>query len=65
MPRELNAAWHKANRMPARASLDQRVAWHMAHARVCACRGLPASILKELKRREVEPPPVSAALGRR
>ena len=57
VPMKLNAAWHKKNRMPARASLDQRVAWHLAHAKACACRTtLPASILNELRRRGIKPP---------
>ena len=53
---KLNASWHEANRMPARASLDERVEWHLAHAKACACRGLPAGILKELERRGIPPP---------
>ncbi len=58
MTSRINAAWHKANRMPARASLDQRVEWHLAHRKACACRtDLPATILAELKRRGVKPPP--------
>jgi hypothetical protein len=61
MTTKLNAAWHKANRMPARASLDERVMWHVAHAKACSCRSLPASILKELKRRGVKPPSGQAA----
>jgi hypothetical protein len=56
MATKLNAAWHKANRMPARASLDQRVAWHRRHLKACRCRTtLPASILKEFKRRGIKP----------
>ena len=47
----LNAKWHQANRMPPRASLDQRVTWHVAHAKACTCREMPASIVAELRRR--------------
>jgi hypothetical protein len=57
MASKLNATWHRANRMPKNASLDQRITWHLAHARACACRTLPAGILKELKRRGIKPPP--------
>jgi hypothetical protein len=54
---KINALWHKANRMPARATLDQRVAWHLAHLKACACRtDLPANVLMELKRRGITPP---------
>jgi len=52
MTRTINAAWHKSNRMPPRATLDQRVTWHLAHLRACPCRpDLPATIIAELKRR--------------
>jgi hypothetical protein len=48
----INADWHRANRMPTRATLDQRVDWHLAHAKACGCRTtLPATIVAELKRR--------------
>ncbi len=53
----INAEWHKANRMPARATLDERVAWHLAHLKACACRtDLPETVLAELKRRGIKPP---------
>jgi hypothetical protein len=58
MTSRINAAWHKANRMPARATLDERVAWHLAHIKACACRtGVPATIAAEFERRGVELPP--------
>jgi hypothetical protein len=58
MASRINAKWHKANRMPTRATLDQRVVWHLAHLKACGCRtGLPASIVAELKRRGLKPPP--------
>ncbi len=54
--RKLNAAWHKANRMPPKATLDQRVAWHLDHLKACGCRtDLPATIVAELKRRGITP----------
>jgi hypothetical protein len=41
---KLNKDWHAENRMPPNASLAQRIAWHRAHARACACRPMPAKI---------------------
>jgi hypothetical protein len=41
---KLNKDWHARNRMPENASLEQRVAWHRAHARACGCRPMPAKI---------------------
>jgi hypothetical protein len=36
--------------MPPRATLAQRLAWHRAHAKHCACRPIPAK-LRALMRR--------------
>jgi hypothetical protein len=52
----INATWHKQHPMPARATLDQRVRWHIAHAKACGCREIPATVLKELRRRGAAPP---------
>lgn len=51
----LNREWHAANRMPANATLEQRLAWHAGHAANCACREMPASIRAELERRGMMP----------
>ncbi len=51
----MNAAWHDAHPMPPRATLDQRVAWHVAHAKACGCRPMPATVVAELKRRGRRP----------
>jgi hypothetical protein len=41
--------------MPARATLDERVTWHLGHLKACACRSdLPPAIAAELKRRGVK-----------
>lgn len=61
----INAAWHKSHRMPAPATLDQRVAWHLSHLKACPCRtDLPAGILAELKKRGIMPPKASASRRR-
>jgi hypothetical protein len=31
----LNAAWHMKHKMPPKATLDQRVAWHLEHQKQC------------------------------
>jgi Bacteriocin-protection, YdeI or OmpD-Associated len=56
----MNARWHELHPMPKNASLAQRVAWHTAHARYCACRPMPKSIVAALH----APPPVRAAVSR-
>jgi hypothetical protein len=50
----INAAWHRANPMPGKPTLDQRIAWHIAHARACGCREVPAGIAAEMKKRGIE-----------
>jgi hypothetical protein len=52
MPTKLNAEWHREHRMPPKATLAQRVEWHLEHQKQCACRDMPASVKTELARRE-------------
>jgi hypothetical protein len=47
----INKAWHQAHRMPKNAKLDQRIAWHREHAKVCACRPIPEKLRLEMKKR--------------
>jgi hypothetical protein len=51
----INREWHLGNRMPERATLDQRVAWHIAHAANCSCREMPAAIATEIEKRGLRP----------
>lgn len=44
-----NREWHEKNRMPKNANLEQRMKWHLEHAKNCRCRPVPESIKKELK----------------
>lgn len=52
MPAKLSKEWHMAHRMPENATLEQRIEWHLEHARVCKCREMPESIKKELIKRK-------------
>jgi len=50
----INATWHAEHRLPRRATLGERVAWHVDHARNCGCwPELPPPIVAELKRRRL------------
>jgi len=61
---QINAAWHSANRMPKNATIDQRIEWHLAHRKACGCRkDLPATIIKELKRRGLPVPATRHSLA--
>lgn len=50
----LNREWHETHRMPDKATLDQRIAWHVEHAAQCGCRDMPASIRAEVDKRGIE-----------
>jgi hypothetical protein len=50
MPSKINAAWHEAHRMPKNPTPRQRLKWHVAHAKACACRPLTAAMLAALKK---------------
>lgn len=46
-----NIDWHSKHRLPENPSLDQRVKWHMEHARRCPCPSHDEDIIEELKKR--------------
>ena len=48
---KINAEWHAEHKMPKNPTLDQRVQWHLEHARNCACRPVDAKMLEEFARR--------------
>lgn len=47
---KLNKEWHLNHPMPKNPSLDERIAWHVEHAKNCACREMPVTIKEELKK---------------
>ncbi len=46
---KINAAWHKENVMPANATFEQRVKWHLAHQKNCSCRPIPQKLAEEMR----------------
>ncbi|QPF84026.1 hypothetical protein IC762_31070 [Bradyrhizobium genosp. L] len=46
----LNREWHRDNRMPPRATREQRIKWHVAHAKACACRSVPDGIRPDVEK---------------
>ncbi len=46
-----NFEWHLKNKFPQNPSTDQKVKWHLDHARNCPCPSADVEILKELKKR--------------
>jgi hypothetical protein len=50
-PPSLNRAWHRKNTMPANATTDERIRWHLAHRKHCGCRPIPARLAETMKAR--------------
>ena len=47
---KLNSSWHSKHAMPRNATLEQRAKWHLAHAKHCGCRQIPATVNSYLAR---------------
>lgn len=53
---ELNREWHLSHRMPKNPTLDQRLEWHLEHAKHCKCRPIAGNIAEEMKKRGISIP---------
>jgi len=51
MTSPLNRQWHEQHQLGKGADLNERVRWHVAHAKVCQCRPIPKSVQEEIERR--------------
>jgi hypothetical protein len=51
---KINKEWHDKNHMPKNPTLDQRIFWHVEHARNCQCRKLEGKILEEINKRGIK-----------
>ena len=51
---KINAAWHSAHPMPKNPTLDQRIEWHVAHAKACGCREITGKLREEMERRGID-----------
>jgi hypothetical protein len=49
---KMNAAWHDANHLPHKPTMEARVLWHLEHAKMCGCRPIPKGILEAQERLE-------------
>lgn len=52
----INAQWHETHRLDRKATLDQRIAWHLEHARECGCRDMPETIRQAIVARGIALP---------
>lgn len=52
---KLNKEWHLASKMPKNPTEEERLKWHIAHAKNCQCREMPAKMMdKARKKRLIE-----------
>jgi 8-oxo-dGTP diphosphatase len=49
---KINKEWHEKNKMPTKATLNQKIQWYIDHARECACREIPKNILQKMQERK-------------
>jgi hypothetical protein len=47
----MNVEWHSKHKLPEHPTIDQRVHWHIEHARNCPCPSSDREILDEVKKR--------------
>jgi hypothetical protein len=52
----INRAWHESHRMPSNAGDDERIAWHLDHARHCGCRRIEGGVAALFKTRGIAIP---------
>jgi len=58
--KKINTEWHLANKMPKKATLDQRIQWHQEHLKYCKCRTkVPEKLQVEMRKRGIEIPNAS------
>jgi hypothetical protein len=51
----INKEWHLAHPMPPRATIEQRIHWHVEHLKNCGCRtDIPLKLRQEMKKRKIK-----------
>ena len=53
---KINKEWHLKHKMPKNATLEQRIKWHLAHAKNCGCRKIEGKLADEMKKRGIAIP---------
>lgn len=51
---KLNRDWHLKHKMPEKPTLEQRISWHVEHARHCGCREIPLNLQAIIKKRGIK-----------
>ncbi len=48
----MNREWHEGHKMPARATANERIEWHLAHSKSCGCRPFPKKLAEKMSEEE-------------
>ena len=54
--KKFNESWHKNNPLPAGATIDETITWHLQHFKYCGCRDIPFKIKKEMQKKKIKIP---------
>ncbi len=46
---KLNRDWHLKHKMPEKATMAERIAWHLEHQKNCQCRAMPDDVKLAIK----------------
>lgn len=46
----INREWHQLHKMPKNPTSEQRIAWHVEHAKHCRCRPIPEGVYALMQR---------------
>jgi hypothetical protein len=47
----LDAEWHRKHPMPKNPTLEERIRWHVSHAKHCGCRPIPEGLSRAIRDR--------------
>ena len=50
----INKDWHSGQPMPKNTTIEQRIQWHIEHAKYCGCRDIPEKLKAEIKKRHIK-----------
>ncbi|MBK7009732.1 MAG: hypothetical protein IPN73_16545 [Saprospiraceae bacterium] len=54
MSNKINKEWHLAHKMPKNPTIEQRIEWHLEHAKHCECRKIEGKIAEEMIKRGIK-----------
>jgi len=53
---KINKDWHENNKMPPKASDDERIKWHIEHTKNCPCRPIPKGVIELMIKKGIAMP---------